>query len=211
MLFDAIIFDCDGILVDSERLANEVLVEQAARFDVHLTVDEAVARFKGTKMADCVSHLEAIRGAALPASFVPDLRKSVAGALSSKLLPMEGALDLVRSLSVPFCVASSGPRDKIELSLAATGLLPFFRERIFSSYEIGSWKPHPGLFIHAAESLGANPQSCAVIEDSIPGIQAGIAARMTVFALVDGPSQSEIPRNVYQVSRLRELIGVLNR
>ncbi len=82
---------------------------------------------------------------------------------------------------MPFCVASSGPREKIELSLRVTGLLPHFVGRIFSAYEIGSWKPDPGLFLHAARSMGVEPNVCAIVEDSIPGVQAGLAARMPVF------------------------------
>lgn len=132
MPYDAIIYDCDGTLVDSERLVNEVVVEFAELFGIHLSVEEALARFKGVKMADCVSHLESLRGAPLPSSFVTDLREHMAEALSSRLKPIDGAIDLARSLSIPFGVASSGPREKIELSLSVTGLLPYFQGRILS-------------------------------------------------------------------------------
>jgi HAD superfamily hydrolase (TIGR01509 family) len=206
MQYEAIIFDCDGTLVDSERLVNEVVVEFAASFGIRLSVDEALARFKGAKMADCMLQLESLGGKLLPSSFVTDLRARMAVALSARLKPVDGALDLVRSLTIPFCVASSGPRDKIELSLSVTGLLPYFEGRIFSSYEIGSWKPDPGLFMHAARSLGAHPQRCAVVEDSIPGIEAGIAAGMTVFALIDESVSVEIPASVHAISRLQELV-----
>jgi HAD superfamily hydrolase (TIGR01509 family) len=210
MPYQAIIFDCDGTLVDSERLVNEVVVEFAALFGINLSVDEALARFRGAKMADCVSHLESLGGRALPSSFVTDLRARMARVISTRLKPVDGAIDLVRSLSTPFCVASGGPREKIELSLSVTGLLPYFEGRIFSSYEVGSWKPAPGLFIHAAQSLGARPAHCAVVEDSSPGIQAGIAAGMTVFALVDGSSPSQIPASAHAVTGLRELVALLS-
>jgi HAD superfamily hydrolase (TIGR01509 family) len=208
--YEAIIFDCDGTLVDSERLVNEVIVEFAASFGIHLSVDDALARFKGGKMADVVSHLESLGGRALPSSFVTDLRARIAHALSTRLKPIDGAIDLVRSLSTPMCIASSGPREKIELSLSVTGLLPYFEGRIFSSYEVGLWKPDPELFIHAARSLGASPARCAVVEDSDPGIHAGIAAGMTVFALVDASSPPQIPAGAQAVTGLRELVGLLS-
>ena len=209
MNYEAIIFDCDGTLVDSERLVNEVVVEFAELFGIHLSVEEALARFKGIKMADCVSHLESLRGTPLPSSFVTDLRARMVDALSSRLRPIEGAIDLVRSLSIPFGVASSSPREKIELSLSVTGLLPYFQGRIFSSYEVRSWKPDPGLFIHAALSLGAAPAHCAVVEDSMPGITAGLAAGMAVFALIDSPVSSQIPAGVYPIAGLGELMRLL--
>jgi HAD superfamily hydrolase (TIGR01509 family) len=205
--FDAIIFDSDGTLVDSEHLASEALVEQAALSGVTLTVEEAVARFRGGRMADFITYVERLQGKSLPDSFERDLRKRMAAVLTTRLRPVDGALELVRSLSVPFCVASNGPRAKIELCLEVTGLLPYFKDRIFSSYEVGVFKPDPGLFMHAARSLGASPARCAVVEDSTPGIRAGLAAGMTVFALAHGLSGEPLPPQVQVVSGLRELIG----
>ncbi|WP_437813886.1 HAD family hydrolase [Sorangium sp. So ce1078] len=205
----AILFDCDGTLVDSERLGNEVLVEHAAEHGVSVTVGEAMALFRGGKMADCVAALEVRAGRALPPSFVGELRRRTAVAFRERLRPMEGALALVSALSIPFCVASSGPREKIELSLSVTGLLPFFSGRIFSSYEVGTWKPDPGLFLHAAGALGARPSECVVVEDSLPGIAAGLAAGMTVVALQPERSDERIPDGVRVVRSLTELHGVL--
>jgi HAD superfamily hydrolase (TIGR01509 family) len=205
LTYEAIIFDCDGTLVDSEYLVTEVVVDHARPYGIDLTTDEALRRFKGRRMADCVAELEMLRGGPFPASFVPEIRQLMSDALASKLQPIEGALDLVRSLSIPFCVASNGPRDKIELSLSVTGLLSYFEGRIFSAYETGTWKPDPGLFLHAARSMGAQPSRCAVIEDSLPGIEAGIAAGMTVYALIDEHSRSQLPEGVQVISGLREL------
>jgi HAD superfamily hydrolase (TIGR01509 family) len=206
MPFDAIIFDSDGTLVDSEHLLNEVLVERAAAFGIALTLEEASARFRGGRMADSIAYLEGLQGKPLPKSFESDLRKRLAEVLTSRLHPVDGALELVRSLGVPFCVASNAPRAKIELCLEVTGLLPYFKGRIFSSYEVGLFKPDPGLFIHAARSLGASPGRCAVVEDSAPGIRAGLAAGMAVFALEQGLSGEPLPPQVQVVSGLRELI-----
>lgn len=209
----AIIFDCDGTLVDSEALANEVLVEAVAEHGLRLSVAEALAAFRGGKMADCVAQLEARLGRPLPATFVPDLRARTAREFRSRLRAVEGALELVRflsSLPLPICVASSGPIEKIELSLSLTGLMPFFEGRIFSSYDLDVWKPDPGLFLHAAPSMGVAPGDCAVVEDSLPGMRAGLAAGMTVFAFQPygvGPATVEGTTTVKKLIELRDLIA----
>jgi HAD superfamily hydrolase (TIGR01509 family) len=137
------------------------------------------------------------------------MRKRMERILEERLQPVEGALELVRSLTVPFCVVSNGPPRKIELCLRVTGLLPYFKERIFSAYDVGFWKPDPRLFIHAAHTLGVSPTRCAVVEDSEPGMQAGIAAGMTVFALPSAsPAQISLP-GVTPISGLRALIDRL--
>jgi HAD superfamily hydrolase (TIGR01509 family) len=159
-------------------------------------------------MADCIAEIEAQLGSPLPAHFIPELRKRIADLFRDQLLPMPGAVELVRSLTIPCCVASSGPREKIELSLAITGLLPMFTDRIISSYEVNSWKPDPGLFLHAARMMGIPPEACAVVEDSPPGIQAGIAAGMQVFALCDSPN--DLPDGVTAISCLLDLQRYLN-
>ncbi|MCY4385960.1 MAG: HAD-IA family hydrolase [Desulfurellaceae bacterium] len=184
MRFEAVIFDCDGVLVDSETLENQVFVECAADLGLNLTVAEAVAMYKGRKLAECIADVEERLGRGVPDSFVPDFRARSAKVFQNRLQPVlgvEAVIQAVQALSVPFCVASSGPREKIEANLSTTGLLSYFEESIVSAYEVGSWKPDPGLFLHAARMLGVAPKTCAVIEDSQPGVQAGVAAGMTVF------------------------------
>jgi HAD superfamily hydrolase (TIGR01509 family) len=209
-----IIFDCDGTLVDSEVLSNEVLVEAVAEHGLVLSLDEAISAFRGGKMADCVAHLEARLGRQLPPHFVPDLRSRTADAFRTRLRPVAGAVELIQSLSAlshPICVASSGPMGKIELSLSLTGLLPFFKERIFSSYDVGVWKPDPGLFLHAAKAMGVAPRDCAVVEDSLPGIRAGVAAGMTVFAFQPHEVDPNIPAEVTVLKGLLALRCVIAR
>ena len=208
---DVIIFDCDGTLVDSERLGHEVLVEHVAQHGLKLTVEDAMTRFRGIKMAESIARLEALLGRSLPDSFVPELRARMAQAFTARLQPVDGALELVRSLTLPFCVASSGPRDKIELTLSVTGLLPYFTGRIFSSYEVGAWKPSPGLFIHAARAMNASPARCLVVEDSLPGVEAGLAAGMRVVAFQPDARDARIPQEVQVISSLRELPALLDR
>jgi HAD superfamily hydrolase (TIGR01509 family) len=202
---DLVIFDCDGTLVDSETVATEVLVEYLAELGMQLSVDEALIRFKGGRMADCVAELEIMRAQPLPADFVKVLRERIALMLHQRLQPIEGALELVKSLKLPFCLASNGPLKQIELSLGVTGLLPYFEGRIYSAYEVGSWKPEPDLFLHAAGKMGVEPYRCAVVEDSVPGVQAGLAAGMLVFALRPEHVESTLPKQVKVISRLAEL------
>lgn len=200
------IFDCDGTLVDSEILANEVLRDLVAEHGLDLSLDELVRRFRGGKLADCVAELEALLGRRLPDDFVPRFRRRSAAAFAERLRPVPGAVELVAAMTGPICVASSGPMEKIRLSLSLTGLLPFFEGRIFSSYDLGSWKPDPGLFLHAADTMGVAPNDCAVVEDSLPGVRAGLAAGMTVYALLSpGFEDSLLPNGVLKVTRLAEL------
>lgn len=181
MNVQAVIFDCDGTLVDSEGLANEALVEFIAEFGLTLSLDDALEAYTGGKMADCVADVERRLGRPLPDSFIPDLRARTAVKFRDRLKPMEGAREAVSRLKIPYCVASSGPREKIELSLRTTGLIDLFGRAIFSAYEVGFWKPDPRLFLHAAAALGVEPERCAVVEDSVPGIEASLAAGMQTF------------------------------
>lgn len=207
MHIEAVIFDCDGTLVDSEWLANAALVDCVAPFGLRMSCEEAMQRYVGGKMADCVADLEGRLGRKLPDSFIPEVRKRTAEAFRAHLKPMEGALEMLHELKLPACVASSGPTEKIELSLKLTGLARFFpRGRIFSAYDVGCWKPDPGLFLHAAEAMGVSPDRCAVVEDSRPGVQAGIAAGMRTFWFRPaGP----LPESVIALHRLTDLPDLL--
>jgi HAD superfamily hydrolase (TIGR01509 family) len=177
-----------------------------------LSIAEAIEAFRGGKMADCMADLEARLGRPLPANFEPALRARIAEVFRARLRPFDGAIELVRSLvssALSICVASSGPPDKIETSLSLTGLRPFFGGRVFSSYDVGVWKPDPGLFLHAARAMGVAPEGCAVVEDSWPGIQAGLAAGMTVFAFQPQHVDPRIPSEVTVLKSLLELRSLL--
>jgi len=209
MLPALIIFDCDGTLVDSEVLGNEVLVAVVGEHGLELSAEEALQVFRGGKMAECVAELERRLGLPLPDSFVPELRRRTAEVFKTSLQAVPGALDLVRAVTGAKCVASSGPRAKIELSLAVTGLLPHFGDHIFSSYEVGIWKPAPGLFLHAARAMGFVPEDCAVVEDSMPGFEAGLAAGMRVFAFQPHGREKDLPEGVVVVEHLAQLHQLL--
>jgi len=178
-----VIFDCDGVLVDSEKLGNNVLAEMLAIYGHQITSEESEARFRGVKLATCLETLERETGIVLPRSFEIDLRQRMSSVFRTQLRPVEGALRLVESMQVPFCVASSGPRKKIEENLQTTNLYTHFAGKIFSGYEVRSWKPDPGLFMSAANHFGVAPRDCIVIEDSFVGVSAGVAANMTVLAV----------------------------
>jgi HAD superfamily hydrolase (TIGR01509 family) len=205
MSLEAIIFDCDGTLVDSERIANEVLIDYLRHFDVALTMQESASRFNGVEMKDSLRQIQELVGAPLPADFLSILRTRLEHALESRLQPIDGVHKLIESLNVPYCIASNAPLDKIELSLSVTGLLPLFQGAIHSAYQVGFWKPDPALFLHAARGLGVPPERCAVVEDSIAGVRAGIAAGMTVFAYQPHEIDVRIPADARIFSRFDEL------
>jgi HAD superfamily hydrolase (TIGR01509 family) len=181
MGYKAIIFDCDGTLVDSERVGNQVLIECLAEQGLQLELDDALRLFAGRKMADTLSIAEEKLGKTLPLQFVSQLRERMKQAFLEKLEAMPGTHELLRRISLPICIASNGPMDKMLVSLEVTGLLQFFQGRVYSGYECNSWKPDPGLFLYAAKAMGVNPKECAVVEDSIHGVTAGILAGMDVF------------------------------
>ncbi len=203
---ELVIFDCDGTLVDSETLVAEVTAECARDYGIELTAAEAYSRYRGGRMADCVKDLETMRGGPLPESFVTDVRERQNIVLRERLQPMEGAVELLEAMHLPYCMASNGLRAKMEVTLGTTGLLRFFHDRIFSAYEVGSWKPEPDLFLHAAREFNVPPAHCAVIEDSLPGILGGIAAGMRVFALLEPDDAIEdLPAGVTIIHSLHEL------
>ena len=183
MRIDAVIFDCDGTLVDSEPLMLAVMLEEMVTLGAAPEFAADIVHIEGQRMATSLAALEQLAGMKLPTDFETTVRRKLARVFRERLQPVEGALALVEGLRLPFCVASNGPREKIELGLEVTGLLPHFAGRIYSAYEVGSFKPEPGLFLHAAAALGVDAAHCAVVEDSLPGIRAGLAAGMAVYAL----------------------------
>lgn len=210
MKFDAIIFDCDGTLVDSERVGNEALIECVAELGLRISLDDALNEFAGRKMADTLGLIELRLGRPLPSDFLPRARKRMAQAFEERLEAMEGVHTLLEKLTIPFCVASNGPTDKMRVSLGVTRLLPYFESKIFSAYDCGSWKPEPGLFLHSATAMGVSPDRCAVIEDSPIGVIAGIRAGMTVFGYApkkDGKHLAEAGAQVFR--DMGELLALL--
>jgi len=205
---DAVLFDCDGTLVDSETLSSEVFCELLGGLGHAAEPSEILRSFRGRQLATCLAELE-LRYGVLPPDFEQRFRARSAEVYRARLREMAGAAELLRTLSHPACVASNAPRAKIELCLEATGLSQFFHRRIFSAYEVGAWKPDPGLFLHAAEVMGAAPARCLVVEDSAPGVAAALAAGMRVVALVHEEAPRWVPEGVAKIRALPELRALL--
>ncbi|WP_303722739.1 HAD-IA family hydrolase, partial [Malonomonas rubra] len=145
------------------------------------------------------------------AELTHQIRQAMAERFLQGLDAFPGALELLTRLHLPFCVATNGPREKVEMTLGLAGLRHLFGNRIFSAYEVGCFKPDPGLFIHAAEVLGVEPCRCAVVEDSLPGIKAGLAAGMKVFALHPRETTSpELAAHIYFIDSLSEFDRLLH-
>jgi len=192
MSYELVIFDCDGVLVDSEELSNKVLAEMLADYGHRVSDYASEHRFRGMQLTKCLEILEREAGVELPESFETDVRQRMSAVFQAQLRPVEGALRLVESLQIPFCVASTGPRKKTEENLRTTNLYTHFAGKVFSGYEIGSWKPDPGIFLAAASHFGVSPEDCIVIEDSLVGVSAGMAANMTVLALSATPDNNSL-------------------
>ena len=185
MEFKCIIFDSDGVLVDSETLSAKVFQEMAMELGFELDFETAVERFAGTSMKENLLLIgENIQGS-LPVDFEKEFRARTYEVFKTDLKAVHGIHELIEELGIPFCVASSGPVEKIRLNLGLVNLLDHFENKIYSSYDIGSWKPDPGIFLHAAKRMGFEPEECAVIEDSASGIRAAIAGGFKVYALAN--------------------------
>lgn len=191
-MFDAVIFDCDGTLVDSETLGNSVIVECCREIGLAITLDDALTHFAGRKMAETIDLIALWHGKPLPPDFLKTIRRRMALAFEDRLQPMPGVHALLERLIAPKAVASNGPAEKMEITLRVTGLLPFFEGRIFSAYQCDSWKPEPGLFLFAAAQMGVDPHRCAVIEDSPLGIRAAVRANMQAFGYAPSGDGAEL-------------------
>lgn len=176
-----VIFDCDGVLVDSEPVANRTLGEMLRELGLDLTQEQIFQSFVGYSMQHVMRAIESMLGRAPPETFLRDLQARTFAAFRTELRAMPGIESALDRLSVPFCVASSGDHEKMQTTLGITGLLPRFAGRIFSVTQVARGKPAPDVYLFAARQLGAEPSACVVVEDTPPGVQAGVAAGMTVF------------------------------
>ncbi|WP_422015773.1 HAD family hydrolase [Reyranella sp.] len=186
-----VIFDCDGVLVDSEPLANTCFARALQREGLDWTVEDTMRRLMGRSMKSCVEIVEGELGRALPADFVERLQADTLQTFrDAPLQPVAGvveAIDAIEAAGIATCVASSGGLDKMRVTLGITGLWSRFEGRIFSSSQVPRGKPFPDLFLHAAIQMNEQPFDCVVVEDSLPGIQAARAAGMRALAYVGAP------------------------
>ena len=183
---DLIIFDCDGVLIDSEVIANRVLGESLLAAGFGATLDEVIEIGLGKNEKSLRLAVENAFGRALPDDFMPSTRAQVMRAFSAELRAMQGIPELLGGLRTPFCVASNSHIDRVRHALRVTGLLPFCEPRIFTAAMVAQGKPAPDLFLFAAAQCGAAPSRCLVIEDSVGGIAAAQAAGMPAIGFCGG-------------------------
>jgi len=205
-----IIFDCDGVLVDTEKIGNGILLSMSAEYGFEMELEQAYRDFNGRILKECFLHIENAIGKKLPENFETDYRQKSFEAFKTQVKPMEGIVAFLNQLTIPYCVASSGPVDKIRLNLEVAGLLERFENKIFSSYQINSWKPDPGIFLHAAKQMGFEVKDCIVIEDSKAGVISGISGGFKVYGFANGYNNEDLENegailfNSYE--ELREMI-----
>ncbi|MEO5335776.1 MAG: HAD family hydrolase [Magnetospirillum sp. WYHS-4] len=186
MDIDLIIFDCDGVLVDSEPIASRLLARELTALGYPMKPEDCRARFTGISMRRVMAMIEADRGRPLPADFEAEMRRKDFEAFAAELTPCPGVAEAVPALAFAKCVASSGAPEKIRHSLTLTGLIAHFDGHLFSASQVARGKPAPDLFLHAARTMGAAPDRCVVVEDARAGIEAGLAAGMRVLGFAGG-------------------------
>lgn len=181
---ELVIFDCDGVLVDSELITNRVFAAMINELGVHVTLEDMFERFVGRSMAYCCDLIAGMLKGPIPDNFVEQYHIRTTAALQAELTPVAGVesvIDELNSRGVPFCVASSGSHEKMRTTLGITCLLSHFDNKLFSVTEVENGKPAPDVFLLAAGKFGASPSKCYVVEDTPTGVKAGVAAGMTVF------------------------------
>lgn len=210
-MIKAIIFDCDGTLVDSEGLSNQALVLSLLDYGVHEKEEDLISRYRGGKLATVMDSLQSIHNIRFSDDFVTKYRATVEELFKTHLKPIEGIpslLNKLKKLNIPMCVASSGPMEKIQTSLTTTKIIDYFEGKIYSAYDIKSWKPDPDLFLHASRSLGVKPENCLVIEDSEVGIIG--ANRANMKALLFDPKDEINIQDGYSYTLIKSMDEVLD-
>ena len=204
MAINALIFDHDGTLVDSENITLSVVADIAIEAGVEIRPDDP-ERFVGADLHVVFEEIEKRSGKPLPGDIMDVFRKRQTDAINEGLTEIEGATALLESLSLPIAVASNAPVAKMELCLGVTDLLRFFPSgHLLSAYDVNLWKPDPAVFLAAAKVLNVDPSQCAVVEDSRPGLLGAQAAGMQVFAL-DPNNRFDDIDNITQVSALSDV------
>jgi HAD superfamily hydrolase (TIGR01509 family) len=211
MKYKCIIFDCDGVLVDSEPIANQLLITMAAELGVAIDMNFAIDHFIGKSLYTCMETISQYGKIKLPDNFEKDFRTRSFQKFKEQLQPIPGIKDVLKRLELPFCVASSGPINKIELNLKTTGLYSFFEGKIFSCYMVNTWKPEPDVFLLAAKTMGFAPKDCLVVEDSLAGITAAQNGGFDVVAYKSEFNIKELQNlEIPKISNMKELFKFIS-
>ncbi len=209
-MIKCLIFDCDGTLVDSEYLCNLGLVIKLGEYEIQEDAQCLMKRYRGWKLANIIQNLEETHNQKFAEDFVHSYRAVVSTLFKSELRPIAEVKQTLTNITLPKCVASSGPMNKIQEALELTGLSHFFANNLFSSYDVKLWKPDPGLFLHAAKVMGYRPEECAVIEDSSLGIDAALAANMrAIYYSYEGHQHSD--SRVESLTKMSQLLNIVRR
>lgn len=180
-----LIFDFDGVIADSEVVANSVLAEVVSELGVPTTLEDSYNRYMGKRFPDVIAAVQADVGRPLPTTFAEDFQARTLAALRRDLKPVSGARDYIEAFdAIPKCIASSSSPDRLNLCLDVLALRTVFGSRVYSASLVPRGKPHPDIFLHAAKRMEAAPSRTIVIEDSASGVEAGVAAGMTVIGLL---------------------------
>ena len=204
---ELVIFDCDGVLVDSEPLSNQVLASHATTMGWEMDGPKSQSLFKGMKMTQIHALFEKRRGRTLDAGWIEQYYCDSFALFKTDLRPVTGVEALIKRVKASgrkICVASQGPMEKMRLTLGVTGLWDYFGGDIFSAHDVARPKPFPDLFLHAASMMGATPSKCCVIEDSETGLTAAQAAEMDVIYFA--PIASSSPQQIVRISSMDEVL-----
>lgn len=178
---ELVIFDCDGVLIDSEIISSKILISQLEDIGISVNFQYFQRNFLGRSFPKVAEAIRQTFDVVLPTDFEAEYRRSLFEAFGTELKATIGIFDVLENLSVPTCVATSSTPARVRKSLELTGLAHFFGRDVFTASEVKNGKPAPDLFFHTAEKMKANPRKCLVIEDSLPGVEAGVAAGMVVW------------------------------
>lgn len=194
---ELVIFDCDGVLIDSEAISAQMLIQTLQEFGVTVDLAYVSRHFLGRSYPTVLKQIQAEFGIVLHDDFEDNYRQKLLSAFEENLQIMPDVTDVIDRLSVPYCVATSSSPTRVNISLNLVGLLDRFEGRIFTASMVANGKPSPDLFFHAAGEMGISPQNCLVIEDSLNGIRAGLAAGMNVWRFTGGSHISDEDRRGY--------------
>lgn len=186
MTFDLVIFDCDGVLVDSEVLSCDVHAQMLTQYGYAISSEQVHARFLGRSAREARAEIEAERGCALPDAYTAELRAEIDRVFGAHLQPVPHVGATLAQLTQAVCVASSGTPTRIVSSLTTTGLIDRFAPHLYSALQVERGKPAPDLFLFAAAQMGVDPARCVVVEDSVPGVTGAVDAGMAVLGFHGG-------------------------
>lgn len=201
-----VIFDCNGVLVDSEPLATAILSQEFTHAGFALTPDMIARYFTGRRPADMFADVEFATGRKLPTDFAAGAAEAILRRFRSELRPTPHAAYALSWLRGPKCVASSSSLERIRVSLESTGLIRFFEPNLFSANNVGNGKPAPDLLLHVAAKMGIEPGACIVVEDSPVGVTAGVAAGMTVIGFAGASHAGSDTADQLQAAGARDVI-----